>query len=83
MAPPRRHGIDRHRRMLVEKEFDVAEVSLASYIVANSQGMDDLIGIPIFPRRLFSHNHVFVSERSGIKKPDDLVGKKSLYGPSR
>ena len=76
MAPPRRHGINRHRRMLIEKEFDVAEVSLASYIVARDQGMDDLIGIPIFPRRLFSHNHIFVSERSGIKEPRDLVEKK-------
>ncbi|HIF58190.1 MAG TPA: taurine ABC transporter substrate-binding protein [Rhodospirillales bacterium] len=76
MAPPRRNGINRHRRMLVEKEFDVAEVSLASYIVAKDRGMTDLIGLPVFPRRLFSHNHLFVSERSGIKKPSDLVGKK-------
>jgi len=76
MAPSRRHGIDRHRRMLVEKEFDVAEVSLASFIIARNQGMDDLIGIPVFPRRLFSHNHIFVTERSGIISPADLVGKK-------
>lgn len=76
MAPPRRHGIDRHRRMLVEREFDAAEVSLASFIVALSQDVDDLVGIPVFPRRLFSHNHIFVSERSGIRQPVDLVGRK-------
>lgn len=34
MVPPRRDGVDRHRRMLVDPEFDVAEVSLASYILA-------------------------------------------------
>ena len=27
MAPPRRHGINRHKRMLVDREFDAAEVS--------------------------------------------------------
>lgn len=36
MVPPRRHGVDRHRRMLHEKEFDAAEVSLASYIISKS-----------------------------------------------
>ncbi|MDD9907925.1 MAG: hypothetical protein OXT06_30475 [Rhodospirillaceae bacterium] len=76
MAPPRRHGIDRHKRMLVDREFDAAEVSLASYLVSRDQGMEDLIALPIFPRRLFSQNHIFVSDRSGISKPGDLAGRK-------
>ena len=29
MVPPRRDGVDRHRRMLADGEFDIAEVSLA------------------------------------------------------
>jgi len=29
MVPPRRHGVDRHGRMLRDAEFDAAEVSLA------------------------------------------------------
>ena len=36
MVPPRRDGVDRHRRALVDLEFDIAEVSLASYIMARS-----------------------------------------------
>ena len=76
MAPPRRHGINRHKRMLVDREFDAAEVSLASFLVARDQGMDDLVALPIFPRRLFSQNHIFVSDRSGIFDPNDLVGRK-------
>ncbi len=76
MDPPRRHGVDRHRRMLVDREFDAAEVSLASYLVARDKGMTDLIALPVFPRRLFSHNHVFVSSRSGITKPADLAGRR-------
>jgi 4,5-dihydroxyphthalate decarboxylase len=76
MVPPRRHGTDRHKRMLVDREFDAAEVSLASYLVARDQGMTDIIGLPIFPRRLFSQNHIFVSDRSGITAPSDLVGRR-------
>jgi len=76
MDPPRRHGVDRHRRMLVEREFDAAEVSLASYLVARSQGMEDLVALPVFPRRLFSQNHVFVSSRSDIRSPADLAGRR-------
>jgi len=76
MVPPRRHGTDRHRRMLVEREFDAAEVSLASYLAARHQGMTDLIALPIFPRRLFSQNHIFVSDRANISAPKDLIGKR-------
>lgn len=76
MVPPRRHGVDRHRRMLINKEFDAAEVSLASYLVARDQGMTDLIALPIFPRRLFSQNHIFVSDKSCIRTPCDLVGRR-------
>jgi 4,5-dihydroxyphthalate decarboxylase len=76
MVPPRRHGVQRHRRMLVEREFDGAEVSLASYLVAREQGMSDMIALPIFPRRLFSQNHIFVSDKANIQSPADLVGKR-------
>ena len=75
MVPPRRDGIDRHRRMLIDREFDIAEVSLASYLVARDQGRTDLLLLPIFPRRLFSQNHIFVREGAGIETPKDLVGR--------
>ncbi len=76
MVPSRRDGINRHKRMLVDREFDGAEVSLASYLTAIQQGMDDLVALPIFPRRLFSHNHIFISDRSKITGPKDLAGGK-------
>jgi 4,5-dihydroxyphthalate decarboxylase len=74
MFPPRRHGVDRHGRMLRDQEFDVAEVSLSSYIIARSRGAP-FTGVPIFPRRLFSQTHVFVAESSGLEHPRDLIGK--------
>jgi 4,5-dihydroxyphthalate decarboxylase len=75
MVPPRRHGIDRHGRMLRGLEFDAAEVSLASYIMARQRGAP-LTAIPVFPRRLFSQNHVFVNRAAGIRSPADLAGRK-------
>jgi len=75
MVPPRRDGVARHRRMLIDLEFDAAEVSLCSYIMAKKRGVP-LTGIPAFPRRLFSQNHIYVNVNSGIRAPQDLVGKR-------
>lgn len=75
MAPPRRHGIDRHGRMLRDREFDAAEVSLCSYIIARSQGAK-FTAVPVFPRRLFSQNHIFVAANSPLKHPSELAGKR-------
>ncbi len=77
MAPPRRDGVDRPRRFLEDGEFDIAETSLSSHIIATSRGAP-FVGIPIFPRRLFSQNHFFVNVNSGIEKPADLAGKKVI-----
>ena len=75
MVPPRRDGVDRHKRMLVEREFDIAEVSLASYILSKQAGAP-FSAVPVFPRRLFSQNHIFVNANAGIEKASDLVGKR-------
>ena len=61
--------------MLRKHEFDAAEVSLASYIIAKERGAP-FTAIPVFPRRLFSQNHIFVSEKSGISHPAALAGKR-------
>lgn len=66
---------DRHRRMLVNQEFDVAEVSFSSYIAGRARGIP-LIAIPIFPRRLFSQSSIYINVAAGIKSPRDLMGKR-------
>lgn len=75
MSPPGRDGGNRHSRMLRDEEFDVAELSLASYILAKFRGAP-FTAVPVFPRRLFSANHIYVSARSGIKTPQDLRGRR-------
>jgi len=69
-----RDGTHRHERMLRDGEFDAAETSLASYIVAKSQDLP-FTAIPVFPRRLFSQGQIFVHAGSGIEKPSDLEGR--------
>ena len=73
--PGRRDGIDRHGRMFHHREFDICEQSLASYVMSRSRS-DEFIATPVFPRRLFSQNCMFVNVDAGIEKPMDLIGKK-------
>ena len=63
-------------RMLRHREFDVAEMSLSSYAVSLSRDDPPFIAIPVFPSRFFRQSCIFVSTKSGIRKPGDLVGKR-------
>lgn len=63
------------RRMAQHVEFDVAEMSLSTYMLMLGQGDDRLIGIPVFLSRAFRHSRVFVNTNSGIGRPEDLAGR--------
>jgi 4,5-dihydroxyphthalate decarboxylase len=63
-------------RMARHREFDASELSLSSYSVSLSRENPPFIAIPVFPSRMFRHSGVFVSARSGIREPRDLVGKR-------
>lgn len=70
-----RDGTDRHGEMIHNKAYDVAEFSMSSYLMAIDRGLP-LTGVPVFPRRLFSQSCMFVHERSEIREPKDLIGKR-------
>ena len=65
----------RHWRFLRNREFDIAECSASSYIIARDQGLP-FRALPVFPHRRFRHGFVFVNTSKGIARPSDLVGKK-------
>jgi 4,5-dihydroxyphthalate decarboxylase len=63
-------------RMLRHREFDAAEMSLSSYTLSRHAKDPAFIAIPAFVSRMFRHGSIFVSAKSGIERPADLVGKR-------
>ena len=69
-----RDGNGRHEEFL-NGQYDVAEFSMSSYLMAKDQGYP-IVGIPVFPRRLFSQSQMWVSADSAMTSASDLVGKR-------
>jgi 4,5-dihydroxyphthalate decarboxylase len=65
----------RHWRFLRNRDFDIAETSASSYIVARDQGMP-INALPVFLHRRFRHSFVFINTTKGIKQPTDLIVRK-------
>ncbi len=63
-------------RMLRYREFDVAEMSLSSYVVSLFAPDRPFVAIPVFPSRFFRHSCIFVNADAGIREPKDLIGKR-------
>lgn len=63
-------------RMTSHLEFDASEMSLANYVILLSRGQAPFVAIPVFPSRLFRHGCIFVHADSGIRRPEDLKGKR-------
>lgn len=61
-------------RMARGREFDVAEMSLSSYVLSLRRGAPT-VAIPVFPSRAFRHHGIYVATGSGIARPADLAGR--------
>lgn len=61
-------------RQLKFGEFDVAEMSVSSMMMAVARGDDRFVGLPIFTTRRFFHAHILV--RDTVSDPSDLAGKR-------
>jgi 4,5-dihydroxyphthalate decarboxylase len=67
---------ERHWRMMRSQEFDICELSLASYLMIRDQRSLPFVAIPVFPHRRFRHSYIFVNARAGVNSPKDLEGRK-------
>ena len=65
----------RHWRFIRNRDFDMAETSASSYVVAKDQG-EPVTALPVFLHRRFRHGFVFINTTKGIKSPKDLIGRK-------
>jgi 4,5-dihydroxyphthalate decarboxylase len=62
-------------RMVRFEEFDVAELSLSTYVLTAQQDAP-FVAIPVFPSRAFRHSGIYVHAGAGIDSPQDLVGRR-------
>lgn len=62
-------------RAFAHGEFEVAELSLSSYMIALSRGDCPYTAIPVFPSRSFRHSAIYVRTDRGIRVPTDLRGR--------
>jgi 4,5-dihydroxyphthalate decarboxylase len=60
-------------RMLRFNEFDIAEMSLSSYVLTLNHEPSPYIAIPVFPSRAFRHGGIFVRADGRVHEPADLV----------
>ena len=63
-------------RVFKFQEFDIAEISGASFIRTVAAGTSEYVGIPAFVSRLFRHSGIYVRKGAGISRPEDLRGKR-------
>lgn len=54
----------------------VGEISFSKHLVGYSRGERDMVGIPVFPTRVFRHRGFYVLRGSPLKTLKDLDGKK-------
>ena len=75
LIPTYSHPAETFWRQLKFGEFEVAEMSLSSYLIARSQGLD-MIALPVFPSRRLFQTELSYHADSGITRPEDLGGKR-------
>jgi ABC-type nitrate/sulfonate/bicarbonate transport system substrate-binding protein len=62
-------------RMMRHREFEVAEMSLSSYVVSLRADPSPFVALPVFTSRMFRHGALYCHADSGISGPEDLRGK--------
>ena len=63
-------------RAFRHQEFDVSELSISSYCLSVANGSPHYIAMPVFLSRAFRHTSIYIRTDRGIKKPQDLKGKR-------
>jgi 4,5-dihydroxyphthalate decarboxylase len=63
-------------RFTANREFHLAELSLAKFATQVTRPDSDIIGLPVICSRLFRFGSFYVNRKSGIKSVSDLGGRK-------
>lgn len=66
-----------HFRFIVNKEFDVAEMSLGKHASLIAKGEESaFVGLPVFTSRVPRHSSIYIRRNGPIQSPKDLAGKR-------
>jgi 4,5-dihydroxyphthalate decarboxylase len=77
LTPLVQHPPVRHRRFFRNMEFDVCEVSLASYLSSRADREQyPATAIPVYPSKKFRHSFLYTHADADVGEPADLAGKK-------
>ncbi len=63
-------------RMMRHQEFEVAEMSLSSYVLSLQRDPAPFVALPVFTSRMFRHGGIYCNAGAGIDGPEDLRGKR-------
>src|SRR5260370_30201668 len=63
-------------RMLEHQEFEVSELSLASYVTLKARGDCPFVAVPVALSKIFRHSCIYLRAGAGITSPADLRGKR-------
>ena len=58
------------------REWEISEMSMAKFTSLISQNDKSIIGIPVFPSRVFRHSSIYVRRDGPVQEPKDLAGKR-------
>jgi 4,5-dihydroxyphthalate decarboxylase len=62
-------------RMMRYREFEVAEMSMSTYVKSLDLDEPPFVALPVYTSRQFRHAGIFVNADAGIESPADLRGK--------
>lgn len=63
-------------RLFEDQEFDVAEMSFSTYLLARSRFDWPYTAVPVFLSRVFPHCSIYIRTDRGIEMPEDLKGRR-------
>lgn len=63
-------------RFTLNREWEVSEMSMAKFVAQVAGDRPDILGIPVFPSRVFRLSNIYLRRDSDIKSPEQLAGKK-------
>jgi 4,5-dihydroxyphthalate decarboxylase len=63
-------------RFTANREWDVAELSIAKFAAQVTRDAPDIVGLPVICSRLFRFGSFYINTQSGIRTVEDLRGKR-------